>query len=140
MTAANLATGVAYALLDDQAINDLVSGRVFRPAIPEQDTAAMPQPCVVVTPAGGGVRFGGSSFLATDPRADIRVYGETGQDASDTADVVAAFLRNLPRVVSRGIVIYSLTVTLPTPMVDPDSDWPFSFLTASGLMGEETVS
>lgn len=142
MTApADPAAALVALLKADVAVSAIVGDLVFRPSLPEPpDRPAMPTACIVVTPAGGYVRYGGSMLKLVDPRIDVRCYGETDNAANQLAGTVAAVLRGTNSTISAGVFIKSMSITGPMPMVDPDSLWPFGFLTATVTHVEQPVS
>jgi hypothetical protein len=138
-TLADPVAAIAGLLKDN--IGDLVGDRIYRPSLPKTEAfrKAMPRACIAVTSAGGGLRYGGSLQQLTDPRVQIKVFGATEQEADNIARQAASLLRQRVRVLSRGARIDSVNVTGPLSVVDPDTDWPYSLLSAQVLMIEQAV-
>lgn len=140
VTFADPAAAIAGIIKDD--LGDLVGGRVYRPRLPDSESfrKQMPKAAIEVTAAGGGMRYGGSLLPLSDPRLQIKVYGQTEQEADNIARQVVATLRQVVRRESRGARIDSVNVTDPMPLIDPDSYWPFSLLSAQVTMITQTVA
>lgn len=137
---ADPAAAIAGIIKDD--FGSLVSDRIYRPRLPDTDVfrKQMPQGVIEVTAAGGYQRYGGSRLPLVDPRVLIKVYGKTEQHADNIARQIAAGLRQVVRRESRGARIDSVNVTGPMPLIDPESFWPYSLVSAQVTMIEQTVT
>jgi hypothetical protein len=83
-------------LLADDDIADLVDTRIFGAAVPEELEDGMPQACIVLNPAGGGL-IGRAYQNYGDTRIDVYCYGATLHEAHEVYLAVYGALKHLRR-------------------------------------------
>lgn len=137
MSAADPTTAVAGYLLAQ--VGSLVEGRVFRPRLPDTEEANMPRACLVVMPAGGYARFGGATLAVGDPRVDVLAYGSTELEAQNVAREALLALKRLRQHVVEGCRLYSARVSGVVPLIDPDTAWPYTMVTAQVMCADTAV-
>lgn len=139
MTAADPTAAVAAYLID--AVGALVNGHVFRPQLPDKADLAgmgvrMPAPVLVVRPAGGYARFGGSDLPVGDPRVDVLCYGVTRLESDNIGREVLLALKALGSVVYERTLLRSARISGIVPLVDPDTAWSYSVVSAQVLCND----
>lgn len=139
MTAADPRAAIAAYLID--TVGDLVDGHVFRPRLPDKADLAgmgvtMPAPVLVVRAAGGYARFGGSDLPIGDPRVDVLCYGETRLEADNIAGEVLLALKALGSKVYERTYLRSARISGVVPLVDPDTAWNYSVVSAQVLCND----
>lgn len=132
MAAADPSAAVALYLKGIPAVNDIVSGRVFRPSLDDPDEIEqMPRAAIVVRRAGGYTLFGGVNIPVGDPRLDIFCYGESFLEAEDLGAEVVNALKALRQQVIEGTRLYWARIEGgPLPLPDPEDHWPQAVVTA----------
>lgn len=137
MTAPDFTAAVAGYLVAQ--VGSLVSGRVFRPELPQTENASMPRACIVIAPAGGYTRFGAATIPLGDPRVDIRCFGETQLEAQNIAREVIQALKSLQRATYEHTVLKSAQPSGMIPFVGPKTQWPAAVVPAVILHSEIAV-
>ena len=135
--------GLVRLALDDEALNDLVDGRVFGAELPKSEEAVMPRKCVVIRNAGGGTFGTGSrDFIqASHVRFDAQCYGETPMEAAKVRLATYDIFKNMARKVKQEVLIHSINPSSgPLPLRDPDTDWPLEVQTFLALVSEVQVT
>lgn len=136
------ATGALVSYLKTTRVNDVTSGRVFRPELPDTEMQSMPRACVVIRRAGGYGLFGGSNPPVGDPTLDLFCYGETWlQSESVVAGEVILALRSLRTATFAGARLYWARIAGgPNPFDDPKTRWPCTVVSAQVAHCEIAVS
>lgn len=113
-------------LLDQSAVTDVSSGRIYGTELPKDDAAPMPRQALVLKPSGGPQPVRGYQELAGQ-RIDLRAYGATPFDAQEAERVTFEPLNQLVRVVYESVLIHSATPAggFITGR-DADTDWPLT--------------
>jgi hypothetical protein len=118
---------LATYLLADADIYALTEDRVFAAAIPDTETANMPQYAVLLQPAGGmgSVRFSKQYQI----RVDVRCYGSDADQAFDLQQTCFDILKDLNRYTDpTGCLIYTCDrISGPNQSRDPATHWPCNF-------------
>jgi hypothetical protein len=145
MTAVNPLDGIGAALKADEDLAGVVAGRVFWPALPrDQDnnvTTPMPNPAVVLRPAGGGMRYGRGTLRLSDPRFDTDCYGATLAQSVQVHLAVQAALRRLVRQAAGGVLVHGLAVSNGgVTDVDPDTKWPLTIASYVAVVSDVPVA
>lgn len=118
-------------------VNDLVSGRVYRPELDDDIIGVMPTECIVIRRAGGYGLFGNTHVPIGDPRLDILSYGQTYLDADGIAAEIVNALKALrggvftsPDSGIRTRLYWARIEAGPMPVTDPETDWPCAVVSA----------
>lgn len=120
-----------------ERVGDLVEDRVFRPKLPQTQDKHMPRACIVVSGAGGASRYGDSYLPLGTPRLDVRCYGSSGLEADNIAQASLLALKRMRPCVSEGVRLYSASISAePLPLIDPETNWPFTLVTSVVMCGE----
>lgn len=141
MTAADPLAAICGYLSQQPDVTAIVGGNIFRPELPPPDDVNMPFGAVVVRPAGGYQMFGGSTLRLGDPRVDVLCYGSTRQEADQLGREVTIALKNLRRQSQEGCLLHWARISAgPIPLVDPDTTWPLSFVSAQVMHAEQALT
>jgi hypothetical protein len=119
-------------LLDDDAVTALADGRVFGGELPEEHNAAMPQPAVVVSPAGGPGRPGTIKYRRN--RIDTICYGATLLQSWQLHLAVREALETMGR---DGAVFTASISSDGANARDPVKQWPTCYASYSVLSATE---
>lgn len=120
-------------------VGDLVSGRVYRPELPQPVDKSMAQACLVIRPAGGGKMFGQGQLRVFDPVIDVICYGGSALEAHEVALAVVIALKQLTVGVWENCKLYWARVAGgPLPLLDPQTLWPAS-LVSTQVMHAQTA-
>jgi hypothetical protein len=148
-TAADPAAAVATYLESVPSVMSLiVPSVVYRPKLPTSGLPqAMPFACIVLTRNGGYAKFGGTTLPWRDPRVEARCYGSTLLEADQLAGEVAKALGALRQSVwhetTGGLkvrLVHARIEAGPIPLFDPDTDWPYAFLSAQVTITEQVLA
>lgn len=140
MSAADPTAALAAYLLAQPAVSAIVAGRVFRPDLPASEDKLMPRACIVVREAGGGNLFGPSNIGWGDPRIDLICYGARRLEADQLAREVALALKALRRQTLEGCALQWARPSKPLPLIDQDTQWPYSLVSAQVAHTEPAVA
>lgn len=129
-------------LKQDQAVSDLVGGRVFAFELPDKENKSMPRAAVVLRQTGGGVFIGGSTYLRLgDTRVDASCYGATAWEASQVSLAVHTALKQMRRNTQGNVLLHWCNPSGgPTNLRDPDAEWPFVLTVWQVLAAEQEVA
>lgn len=133
------ATAIAH-ILTDAGLQ-----RVFRPRLPQSESASMPRSCVVLRRSGGGALQSG--YMPTiDIRVDVRCYGVNDVEANELGSQVSRILHNVRDVTTpAGRVMWCRTAGAVADQNEPSTGWPVTlsswqvygpFLTVGFGLGE----
>lgn len=109
-------------LLADNAVTTLVDTNVFGGGLSDAARAGMPQPAVVVKPAGGAGRRGFELYRTT--RVDTVCYGTTLKQSWDIHLAVREVLEELDRP---GSIFWARIASDGANAIDPVEQWPTCF-------------
>lgn len=109
----------------DTDIAALISTRAFGGELPEAEQPSMPQLCLVVREAGGGL-LGTGYEQFTDIRFDVLTFGATRPEASELWRAVHVAMKRILRVKVGGMLLHWAKQSGgPTPVRDPDTQHPY---------------
>jgi hypothetical protein len=109
-------------LREDSAVAALAGENVFGGGLPHDARIAMPQPAVVVKPAGGPGRRGYNLYRTT--RIDTVCYGTTLKQSWDLHLAVRELLEELRRP---GAIFWVTVSSDGANAIDPVEQWPTCF-------------
>lgn len=116
----------------DAGVSAIAGDLVFGGGLPDAARAAMPQPAVVVSPAGGIGRKGRTRFRFT--RIDTTCYGATLKQSWDLHRAVRQVLEELLR---SGSVFSAEPVADGQNAIHPETQWPTCYASYRVLSATE---
>lgn len=134
-----LAALVAF-VAGDAEVAALVGARVFGQELPAGEVQQMPRPCVVLQTAGGFGERGEAPVQRV--RVDARCYGRTLHEAMQVhLAVYGALRKRLLRSQQGDALLHSAILEGgPSPLRDPDADWPFVLSSWQIIAADEPVT
>jgi len=139
VSAADPTAALAAFLLSN--VGSLVDGRVFRPKVPRTEDEFMPRACIVVRNAGGYQLFGDSYLPVGDPRLDVIAYGGSDLEADNIARECLLALKGLQTSVWADCVVHWCKISAGIiPLVDQETNWPFSQFSTQVMVTELAVA
>lgn len=131
---ADLHEAVMNVIKEPEEIFSLIGGeagvdaaRVYGIEIPftQAEDTLMPRKCIVVRQSGQGGASGGYTRIQKT-LVDIACYGETPYEAEILRLEVHRFLKDFRRRMSKGFLLHSFDlVNGPTPLREPQTEWPY---------------
>lgn len=127
-------------LLADENVAAAISGRGFGGEVPPAEDKHMPRAAFLIRQAGGPQAIGSGYAKFGDQRVDVNCYGATPKSANDLYRTVYPALKQLRRqVIAECFLHWAIKGGGPTPLRDPDTDWPYVFSSWQVLVGEVPV-
>lgn len=118
------------------ALATLVGAKVFGGEVPAKEVVNMPQKCVILNAAGGGMIGRGYQDYG-DRRIDTHCYGATIHDSETVHLAVRAALKTLTRVKANGVLIHWARLSSDgAGGHDPITDWPLTLASYQVLAGD----
>jgi hypothetical protein len=136
--AADPIAGLIGILLSDGDVATRSGSRVFGGDVPEG--TEMPQACVVLKAAGGGLIGRGFQNYG-DTRIDVYCYGESLKQAHDVNLAVYGALKHLRSQISEGVQIkWARAASKGVSGIDPTTQWPTCVSSWQVLAGEAVIT
>lgn len=121
----------------DAAVSARAGTRVYGASLPNAGNTAMPDPSVVIRPAGGGGAFGRGGQQFADRRIDTDCYAATEHDSWLLYLDVSAALKELLRVTVNGVLLHWARVSAEGQTArDPETNWPLTIASYQILAAE----
>lgn len=140
MPPADVVAAVVAFLNADAAVAARTQGRVYGGELPRDQNVSMPQPAVVLRPAGGGA-LGRAYQQFGDQRIDAYSYGATVRDAWLLHLDVRAALKQMRRQTLAGTVLHWARISSDgTTAIDPVTQWPCATASYQVLAGDLAVA
>lgn len=137
---ADLLAALVIYLKADAGLTGFINGEVFGGELPREENVDMPQRCVVLNLAGGGM-LGRAYQDYGDRRVDTFCYGRTLHEAEQVHMKVRAALKQLTRAKvvtpSGNVLIHWARLSSDGATGrDPETTWPLSLASYQVLAGD----
>ena len=120
---------------------ELTEGRIWRPALPDDEVPHMPRANVVIRSAGGGTLFAQSRLPFTDKRLHVVCYGSTRLEAEDVAKEAALAFREFKSGTWEKVAVRWIRVVgEPGSAVDDQTNWKFALVVVQLMHSTRYVS
>lgn len=141
---ANPITATILALQSSDTMIATLGGtaRVHGSELPASRVASMPEACIVVKAAGGGIGPGTSDTLPISVRrVDVFCYARTPLEASNVALAAVNTLKIWRRrTIQRHMVHWFNHASGPVSFRDPSGDWPCEIVTFQVQLADELTA